>query len=795
MFQQLIEWLLDVPPSGPGEGTSWRYGSDFPWADWVLLTFAVLAIAVVVAIYRRDAAGLSRTKQFLLVSLRLGAITVLLFMISKAMLSVDRTGLPYAVVILDNSGSMSAADPYQDDKIRSHAQALLKSADYEEVTPLNVGKSILIRDKGAFLKGLLRKHKLRVYKLAGAAVEVADCVSPAEVDDLLPKLRAIEPEGDRTQLGKGLRSVLNDLRGAPPSAIVILTDGITTEGEKLSAASTFARRKGIPVFPVGLGDAEPVRDLEISDVQVDDVAFVNDPITFLYTLSGRGYAGRAVAVSLREEGSGRQLQTDRVTITSDEQTQKLELSYTPPEVGEFDFAIEVEPLPKEANKDNNREVRHVSVRKERIRVLLADSVPRYEFRFLKTLLEREKSIELKTVLQDADAEFASEDRTALPQFPVTENELIDYDVILFGDLDPVLLTERTQKGLFEFVNVKSGGLLFIAGPRHNPRAYRGTPLEDLFPVELDDLQVPPTEETITTGFRPVLTVDGRKGTSIFRLTDNEQNDRRVWSQLPPLYWMVEAGALKRGAVAFAEKEDRKSARNKIPVIAMQRLGGGKVIFHATDETWRWRFRVGDLYFGRYWVQVIRYLSRSKLLGRDRSAELSVDRREYVRGMPVQFRVNFIDDRLLPAADARVTVVVQQQGGAQRRVELQRVPQAPTVFEGTFPNPVTGTYHAFVATPVFEDSPPSVDFRVTSPLGEMRTVKMDVSELTRTAKQTGGKYYTITEIDKLSRSIPPGHPVPLETDEAKPLWNFWLTLALFIALIGSEWILRKRLRLL
>ncbi len=73
-------------------------------------------------------------------------------------------------------------------------------------------------------------------------------------------------------------------------------------------------------------------------------------------------------------------------------------------------------------------------------------------------------------------------------------------------------------------------------------------------------------------------------------------------------------------MSFVDFPPRNTDRQQSPLIAMHRFGGGKVIFHATDETWRWRFRVGDLYLGRYWVQAIRYLSRSKLLGRDRIAQ-------------------------------------------------------------------------------------------------------------------------------------------------------------------------------
>ncbi len=162
---------------------------------------------------------------------------------------------------------------------------------------------------------------------------------------------------------------------------------------------------------------------------------------------------------------------------------------------------------------------------------------------------------------------------------------------------------------------------------------------------------------------------------------------------------------------------------------------------------------------------------------------------------MQFRASFLDDRLISAAESRVTVILQPQGGPQRQIELKRLPQAPTIFEGTFPHAVAGSYHAFIASPTFENAPPSVDFRVISPLGEMRTVKMDVSELTQTAKITGGKYHSLAEIDEVLDAIPPGHPVPLETEEPKQLWNFWLTLAVFAALLCGEWILRKRLRLL
>ena len=47
---------------------------------------------------------------------------------------------------------------------------------------------------------------------------------------------------------------------------------------------------------------------------------------------------------------------------------------------------------------------------------------------------------------------------------------------------------------------------------------------------------------------------------------------------------------------------------KLPIFVYQFVGAGKSMLNAVDDTWRWRFRVGDRYFGRYWVQTIRFLA-------------------------------------------------------------------------------------------------------------------------------------------------------------------------------------------
>lgn len=796
-MRSVVEWFLGISPAEPGQGITWRFGQNFPWPTWILLLFVFGTVLYVGWIYQRDAGHLPRWKRLVLASLRLAAIAAVLFMLSEAVLSVERTGLPFVVVMLDNSGSMSTEDVQAKSEARAAVEGLLSSAKFERPSRLNLAKSLLIRDEGAFLKRLVENHKLRMYTVAEAESLLGEnaYLRADEIDRLLPKLRGVAPQGDQTRLGDALRGVLNGLRGAPPSAIVLFSDGVTTDGEKLSAAARYARQKSVPIFAVAMGNSDPVRDVELHNVLVDDVAFVNDPITFSYTLTGHGLEGRTTAVILRRKNDTEPLARQEVTVGEEGKPQKLEITFTPTSVGEYELVIEARPLADESNPRNNSEVRRVNVRDEKIKVLLADGLPRWEYRELKSLLEREKTVDLKAVLQDADPEYAQEDLYVLPHFPVTKEELFQYDVLILGDVNPSYLSSSVLENVREFVRDRGRGVLFVAGPHHNPASFAGTPLESLLPFEAGRVRVPSPAESIYESFRPELTIEGRKGSSLFRFADSDRESFEIWQALPPLFWMVDVAELKAGAIVFATHPLRTSARGKAPLIVTQRFGAGKVLFHATDELWRWRFRTGDVFYGRYWVQVVRFLARSKLLGKDPTAELLVDRKAYRSGESVNVRVRFVDEKLAPAAKDGVVVVVEREDGAQTRLTLSRVPEISAVFEGQLARVGEGRYHAWIASPAFTRAPPAEDFEVRPSERETRVVRTDVAELTEASRSTGGRMYTLLEADRLAADIPPGLPVPLETEEPVPLWNHWLTLVVFGALLCGEWILRKRWRLI
>src|SRR5262249_2217476 len=152
-------------------------------------------------------------------------------------------------------------------------------------------------------------------------------------------------------------------RGRPTAAIILLTDGVTTDGKSLSEAAQYARRKTVPLFCLGLGSDRPARDLWLTDLLAEESAFVGDLLHFEAKLGSEGLTGGA-AVRLKLTGEATALAEQKLTLDKSGTAQPVRLTYRAEKPGEYDFVVEVVPREGEANVDNNRLTRKVVIREE-----------------------------------------------------------------------------------------------------------------------------------------------------------------------------------------------------------------------------------------------------------------------------------------------------------------------------------------------------------------------------------------------------------------------------------------------
>ena len=90
-------------------------------------------------------------------------------MLAAWVLSLQRSGLPYTVVLIDDSASMATVDRYHDDAI-DKAVAKFRPADSSApASRLDVARSILTANDARALKRLSAEQRLRVYAISSAA--------------------------------------------------------------------------------------------------------------------------------------------------------------------------------------------------------------------------------------------------------------------------------------------------------------------------------------------------------------------------------------------------------------------------------------------------------------------------------------------------------------------------------------------------------------------------------------------------------------------------------------------------
>ena len=295
-----------------------------------------------------------------------------------------RVELPELVLLLDNSASMSLTDG---------EDGVANAAPTASHAP---GKSAATRSRWERVRDLLLASDARGCAICGPGImfdsarsTVRRCRSTEIFKRVAEQLGQLRPTAPASRLGTALQGVLEAQRGRSTAAIVVLTDGNTTEGPTLAEAASQAARLRVPVFPLGVGRRQPPPDIALADLLVDRVAFVGDLVTFDVAVSASGLAGRTVRLSLRRDDESRELASESVTLPADGRVRRVRLLDRPQQPGRIAYLVQAETLADESRSDNNLLRAIVQVRDESIRVLLVQSVPSFEYRYLKSLMSRE----------------------------------------------------------------------------------------------------------------------------------------------------------------------------------------------------------------------------------------------------------------------------------------------------------------------------------------------------------------------------------------------------------------------
>ena len=141
-------------------------------------------------------------------------------------------------------------------------------------------------------------------------------------------------------------------------------------------------------------------------------------------------------------------------------------SGSPRTTGDFTVTLSVPKHGDETLPDNNKLSAPISIRQEKLRVLVVESYPRWEYRYLRNALSRDPGVELSCLLfHPGLSKPGGGNKDYIKAFPSGRDELSRFDVVFLGDvgLDDGQLTSRAVPALKGLVEHQASGLVFMPG--------------------------------------------------------------------------------------------------------------------------------------------------------------------------------------------------------------------------------------------------------------------------------------------------------------------------------------------
>ncbi len=652
------------------------------------------------------------------------------------------------------------------------------------------GGTRLRRAMGALTSGRFGSEYLARYRTRWYGFDSGAYASDPDV------LARTAPAGRTTRFAEGIETAWALYRpegtvagGAPAARVLLVSDG-HDRGSRDAAEA--ARQLGLIVDtiapPEAAAEARPAL-VEVEGIQHPGRVLLGSEVRFLATVRREGPPASALVLTLAEDG--RVVVRHEFTFAAGESERPVMLTSRPASAGVKRYAVRVAPKgPDPALRTGAPYEVSVRVEGKRNEVLVIEDAWRWEFKFLRRVLESDPSFSFSGFVAAGTGvymQYGEPDRRAnLAGLPQTRAELGAFDTVVIGDLDPGRWPRAFAPALYELVAEEGRSLVVIAGPRL-PRMARVPEIAALLPVEV----TPETGRPLDGPVDLRITPEGAASAVFYR--PGGPAGRR-WSDLPPVDQVYAPLRKRAAATILAEAVGRANDYGPVIVLAEQAVGRGRVLFVGTDALWKWQTAAaadadGNTPYTVFWQQALRALAPARLSAGAVSLSVQTDRTMYRSGQAVTVSAEARSDQ--PIERAAVEAAVTLPDGRALPLAMQRDAAQPGLFHAVFEPAAAGAYR--VAATLTADGKPAAESMAVLQVRPLESERDDSgirsATLAQVASGTGG------------RAIDPGEPgtwpaapgadeqVVVRRARTVDLWGgFWIISAL-VAVLGLDWLIR------
>ena len=620
--------------------------------------------------------------------------------------------------------------------------------------------------------------------------------TPRQTDE--PSLDTNQADEQRvstpTNLTAAIEQIVQLANSQSIRSVVFLTDGAHNAPDTDSPVDVAAKRNDLSINFVPIGSLKRPRDLKLYYVGHPSSVIRGDKILIEALVSATGFEGQSVNLELRADDE----LIDQKELSIDGDLIDLEHSFTVPtdKRGSIEFELSIKPLVGEISTTNNRSIFRVGVVRDKIKVMLADRISRWEYRYLDNILIRDKHLEHEMILFDPRLRATGKlkDDAGLPETLEAWNQ---YDIAVIGDLTPEQLPIESQESLVEFVKEKGGVVILIAGRGGMPHLFEDQPLATLLPVEKSDAGVDADKYFVGVN-RTAANLEA------LYLDDSRSKSEDLWKEVfeeQPITWLSEYSTPRPSArrlldaipMGFDGESDANESKLQPAWVCWQQVGAGRVVYLSAPDTYRLRYRRGDELHHRFWAQLLRWITSNDPGSDNGNVKLATDKVSYAEGEPIEVSAYLSNPMGEPIVDVEISATFE--GGEEKKVFAMAADETkPGRYVAKVDELNAGAYRVSLQGDVDDlmDNGEKVGTFInviTAPSVERVNTTCNRPLMKQIAQASGGYVIPPTALAEWL-TLQTGTPETVSQIERIPLWNRWSCLWIAFLCLATEWCIRR-----
>lgn len=253
----------------------------------------------------------------------------------------------------------------------------------------------------------------------------------------LENLRFDQPTTNLSQL---LQSIQSDYANKNLQAIMLATDGIYNQGTDPSYQAT-----ATPIYSIGLGDTVPQKDISIKSLSYNKVTFIGNKFPVVADVHYLGFKGKNISVSISQ--NNKILDKKIIQLQDYKGTVQVDFLIEATQKGLQHYVVQAEYLKEEFTKENNIAHAYIEVLDNKEKILIAAASPHPDIKAIRSAFEKKENYEVSVFIDGIDNYVDSQ-----------------YNLIIFYQIPSVI---KSNSDVFAQLLKKNTANLFVVGNQSN----------------------------------------------------------------------------------------------------------------------------------------------------------------------------------------------------------------------------------------------------------------------------------------------------------------------------------------